>query len=84
MAGDLKRKFSVILALNELDAPTIEDLHNHTSIPTPSLRRHLKALESELFMSIKKARKANVTHYILQGWGVLDRDMFLRKIRADE
>lgn len=83
LSRDTQRKYAIIMALAELDKPTLQDIAQQTSIPVGTVKRQLTAIRSEFKVRILFIRDAAESQsasgfYALDDWGVLNQEEFLR------
>lgn len=83
LSRDTHRKYAIIIALAELEKPTLQDIAQQTCIPIGTVKRQLTAIRNEFKLRILFIRDAAESQsasgfYALDDWGVLDREKFLR------
>lgn len=86
VSQDTERKFAIIDALAQSRKPTLQDLHQATGIPVPSLKRQIAALRAEFEMKILFTREATGHrgaggYYTLVDWGIINRANFLKRCK---
>ncbi|MCG7602053.1 helix-turn-helix domain-containing protein [Halomonas sp. McH1-25] len=83
LSRDTQRKYAIILALSQLDKPSLQDIAQQTCIPAGTVKRQLTAIRNEFKLRILFIRDAAESEsangfYALDDWGILNRDEFLR------
>ena len=80
---DTERKYAIIRAIDTLERPTLQDIAGETGIPAGSVKRQLTSIRQEFkgkifFIRDPGSPEGANGYYALEGWGILDRDAFLR------
>tara|TARA_R110002167_G_scaffold204404_9_gene408576 strand:- start:54352 stop:54642 length:291 start_codon:yes stop_codon:yes gene_type:complete len=77
LSASAKRKFAIVAAITNHNAPTLAFLSESTGIPSSSLKRQIAQLRSDYGMDIRfveeGGNKGRIGHYHIFDWGVLDR-----------
>lgn len=87
LSRDAKRKYAIILALEMLDKPNLQDIVEKTLIPAGTVKRQLTSIREEFRLHILFIRDASSPegangYYSLECWGILDREAFLSHFGA--
>ena len=77
LSKNTARRYLILRALTELRRPSIEDIEAHTSLPRPTINRHIRALRTDYGMDIQHIPGEGGGHYRILHWGGLDQIRFM-------